>query len=100
MHQPDGAEHAQHRGVVGKRLGDQSTEPGGLGDQGQILQQHGRDAFVVVGVGDGERDLGIFGSRRGVILADTDDRAGRLGDEGDVEVSVVHRGSLATRRRG
>ena len=59
VHQPDGAEHAQHGRVPGQRLGDEAAEPGCPGDQRQVLQQHRGDALVVVGVGDGEGDLGL-----------------------------------------
>ena len=92
--QSDRVEHAQHGGVGGQGLGDEPAEPGRLGDQRQILQQHGGDALVVVGVGDGEGDLGVVGSGRGVVLADADEDAGGLGDEGDLDVDVVHRGSF------
>ena len=94
MHQPDGAEHPQHRHVPGKGVGDQATEPGGPSDQRQILQQHRRHALVVVGVGDGEGDLGLDPAWPGVVLADADDRTVGLGDQRDLLVDVLDRGSL------
>ena len=75
--QPDRVEHPQHGGVPGKGLGNEPAEPGRPGDQRQILQQHGRDALMVVGVGDGEGDLGILPAERGVVLADADERRRR-----------------------
>ena len=93
-HQPDRLEHPEHRHVPGKGVGHQVTEPGGPSDQRQILQQHRCHALVVVGVGDGEGDLGLDPAWAGVVLADTDDRTVGLGDQRDLLVDVLDRGSL------
>ena len=77
----------------GKGVGHQVTEPGGPGDQRQILQQHRRHALVVVGVGDGEGDLGLDPAWAGVVLADADDRTVGLGDQRDLLVDVLDGGS-------
>ena len=94
MDQPDGAEHAQHRRVFGQRLGDQTLEARCSGDECEVLQQHGGDALVMVGVGDGERHLGLFAVRQRVKLADADDHAVRLDDERHVAVDVLDRGAF------
>ena len=94
MHQPDRLEHPEHRHVPGKGVGHQVTEPGGPSDQRQILQQHRCHALVVVGVGDGEGDLGLDPAWAGVVLADADDRTVGLGDQRDLLVDVLDGGSL------
>ena len=48
---------------------------------------------MVVGVGDGEGDLGLDPAWPGVVLADADDRAVGLGDQRDLLVDVLDRGS-------
>ena len=63
--------------------------PAASGDQREVLQQDGGDAFVVVGVGDGEGDLGFLAARPGVVLADADDRAVGLGHERHVPADVL-----------
>ena len=78
--------------LSGKRLGHEAAKPGGLGDHRQVLQQDRGDALVVVGVGDGEGDLGfVTCAAAGKVLADADERIARLGDEGDVQADVVDR---------
>ena len=94
VHQPDGAEDPLHGHVGGQGLGHQAAEPGGLGDQGEVLQQDRRHAFVVVGIGDGKGDLGFFPAMSRVVLADAEDRAVGLGDECHLPLDVVDRGSL------
>ena len=94
VHQPDGAEDPLHRHVGGQGLGHQAAEPGRLSDQREVLQQDRRHAFVVVGIGDGEGDLGFLPATSRVVLADAEDRTVGLGDERHLPPDVVDRGSL------
>ena len=94
VRESDGAEHLLHRRVVGECLRDEAAKPGGLGDHRQILEQDRGDALVVVGVGNGEGDLGLLTGRQGVVLADADDLVLELGEECDVPVEVVDRGAF------
>ena len=47
-------------------------KPGLLGDGGEILDEHRRNALLVMGVGDSEGNFGILTARLGVVLADGD----------------------------
>ena len=94
VRESDRPEHLLHRRVVGKRLRHEAAKPGGLGDHRQILEQDRGDALVVVGVGNGEGDLGFLTGRRGEVLADADDLVLELGEECDVSVDVVDRGAF------
>ena len=70
--QPDVAEHPLHADVVRECLRHQSPEPGFAGDAGEIFDQHGGDALLVMGVGDGKGHFGFLASWPGVVLTDCD----------------------------
>jgi hypothetical protein len=94
VRESDRPEHLLHRRVVGEHLRHEASEPGSLGDHRQILEQDRGDALVVVGLGNGERDLGFVAGRRGVVLADADDGVLELGEQADVSADIVNRGAF------
>ena len=74
-----GREDGEHAGVLGQHLGDEARDPGLARAERELLEQARADPAALLGVGDGERDLGGRGVAQARVARERHDRRRAVG---------------------
>ena len=100
--EPGLQEHVHHREVVAEHVGVEGAHAAVAADFGEALQHAGAEPVPLQGVGDGKRDFGALGLRRGAIVAgDAAQRLAALGDDDHLpESGAAMRRASARSMRG
>jgi hypothetical protein len=70
---PAAREHAEHRAVVGRSVGDESGDATLPGDSRQMFEQDGADAPTLILVRDDERRFGAVGACLALVGGETEE---------------------------